>query len=435
MKSIERRARENATDAAGRTDRGRGRNFMSERPLVWSFIATLGVLLGLALAWTLLSLSGVLFSVFAATFITLGLDPLVRWFQRRGMKRGVAILTVIILFILVIAGMLWLVLPLVITQSAALIETLPPMLRQPAARSSGSRTRRRARAACSRSIYTWFVGFISDPNTWATIGGGALNVGLAIVGGISTGFFIFILTIYFIATLDSSKAAIYTLISASHRERVVGYAERIMQNVGRYLSGMVILAFFNATFSFIVLLIAQVPFALVIAVAAFFITLIPLIGTVLTTIVMTVLALFVSPLSAHHRARRDARLHAGRGVHPHAEGHVARRCRCPARSCSSRPSRAARSPACPARSSRSRWRPASCSSSRKWSCRRRRAPSDPASSARRDGASARVAGSATSAPQRSIHSGMPCALERAELRDELGHRHRAAATCAGTAPG
>ena len=50
--------------------------------------------------------------MFAATFITLGLDPLVRWFQRRGMKRGVAILTVIILLILVIAGMLWIVLPL-----------------------------------------------------------------------------------------------------------------------------------------------------------------------------------------------------------------------------------------------------------------------------------------------------------------------------------
>ena len=76
MKSIERRAREHATGAAGHERR----NFMANRPLVWSFIATLGVLLGLALAWTLLSLSGVLFSVFAAVFITLGLDPLVRWF-------------------------------------------------------------------------------------------------------------------------------------------------------------------------------------------------------------------------------------------------------------------------------------------------------------------------------------------------------------------
>ena len=78
-------------------------------------------------------------------------------------------------------------------------------------------------------------------------------MGLAIVGGISTGFFIFILTIYFIATLDTSKRAIYTLISASHRARVVDYAERIMQNVGRYLSGMVILAFFNSVFILLVL--------------------------------------------------------------------------------------------------------------------------------------------------------------------------------------
>ena len=40
MKSIERRARENSTGTAGSTDRGRGRNFMSDRPLVWAFIAT-----------------------------------------------------------------------------------------------------------------------------------------------------------------------------------------------------------------------------------------------------------------------------------------------------------------------------------------------------------------------------------------------------------
>ena len=49
-------------------------------------------------------MSGVVFSVFAAVFITLGLDPLVRWFQRRGLKRGVAIVTVIVLFVLVIVG-------------------------------------------------------------------------------------------------------------------------------------------------------------------------------------------------------------------------------------------------------------------------------------------------------------------------------------------
>ena len=294
MKPIERRARDLQQS---RDEIAASGGMMANRPFVWAFIATAGVLVALAIAAALLSLSGVVFSVFAAIFITLGLDPLVRWFERRGMKRGFAILTVIILFVLVIAGMLWLVLPLVVQQSVAFVQSLPDLYAnlqdqqwfQDASSGSGG---------VLSSVYAWFVGFVSDPNTWATIGGGALNIGVAILGGISTGFFVFVLTIYFTATLDASKAAVYTLISASHRERVIDYAERIMQNVGRYLSGMVVLAFFNAVYSFILLTLVGQPFALVISVAAFFITLIPLIGTVLTTIVMTALTLFVSPTAA-----------------------------------------------------------------------------------------------------------------------------------------
>ena len=294
MKTIERRARE---AEAGTSRRAHAVSMVAHQPFRWAFLAALGLLLAVGLALTLLQMSTVLFSVFAAAFITLGLDPLVRWFQRRGMKRGVAILTVILLFVLVIAGLLWLVLPLVINQAVTFVQQLPAMYKDLQSQ-QWYQDAQSGTGGIIGTIYDWVVSLISDPNTWATIGGGALNIGLAIVGGISTGFFIFILTIYFIATLDSSKAAIYTLVSASHRDRVVGYAERIMQNVGRYLSGMVILAFFNAVFSLLVLTVAQVPYALVIAVAAFFITLIPLIGTVLTTIVMTGLALFVSPLSA-----------------------------------------------------------------------------------------------------------------------------------------
>lgn len=270
---------------------------MANRPFQWAFIATLGVLVALGITAAFVSISSVVFSVLAAAFVTLGLDPLVRWFQRRGLKRGAAIVTVIILFIVVIAGMLWLVLPLVITQTAAFIRMAPDLLAEMRAQ-DWYQEASTASGGVLNAIYTWITGLISDPSFWAAIGGGALNVGLAIVGGISTGFFIFILTIYFTATLDTSKAAIYTLISASHRTRVVDYAERIMQNVGRYLSGMVVLAFFNATYSLILLWLVGVPFALVIAVAAFFITLIPLIGTVLTTAVMTVLSLFVSPVAA-----------------------------------------------------------------------------------------------------------------------------------------
>lgn len=95
MKRIERRAREAETDAGLRS---RQASLIADHPFRWAFIATLGVIVAVGITSAILSISGVVFSVFAAVFITLGLDPLVRWFQRRGMKRGFAIVTVIVFF-------------------------------------------------------------------------------------------------------------------------------------------------------------------------------------------------------------------------------------------------------------------------------------------------------------------------------------------------
>ena len=92
------------------------------------------------------------------------------------------------------------------------------------------------------------------------------------------------------ATYDSIKDAGYKLISASRRPAFIGYTERILKNFGRYISGMVVLAFSNAVYSVILLVIMGVPGAFLIGVVAFFITLIPLIGTILTTISITILA-------------------------------------------------------------------------------------------------------------------------------------------------
>jgi len=118
-----------------------------------------------------------------------------------------------------------------------------------------------------------------------------------VLNAFATGFFITILTIYFIASYDTTKQSLYRLISHSHREQFESYAERILKNFDKYLSGMVALAFFNAVYSLLLLLATGVPGAFLIALAAFFITLIPLIGTVLTTIAMSALAFIHSPVS------------------------------------------------------------------------------------------------------------------------------------------
>lgn len=74
--------------------------------------------------------------------------------------------------------------------------------------------------------------------------------------------------------------------------------EEITGSVGSYLMGMVVLAFFNSVITFILYSILGLPFPLLLAVVAFCLTIIPLVGTVIFWIVGTVVALFSSPIAA-----------------------------------------------------------------------------------------------------------------------------------------
>jgi predicted PurR-regulated permease PerM len=281
-------------EAAGRPD---ARGLFAEHPVVWGFRVALGLLAAALLAIVVVNLSDVLLSVFIAAFVALGLDPLIRWFERRGMTRPSAIVTVLILFIVVVVGIVWILVPPVVEQATSLITNLPGQIR--GLEDSGWFEQvNETTNGLAATVATGIGDILSDPNTWATIGGGALAFGASILNAVSTGFFVVVLSIYFIATLDSSKRAIYTLVAASDRPVVVPLAERIMQSIGKYLSGMVVLAFFNALYSTILLVLTGNPYALILGVIALFVTLIPLIGTVLTTVLMTVVSLFVSPTAA-----------------------------------------------------------------------------------------------------------------------------------------
>jgi predicted PurR-regulated permease PerM len=286
-----------ATPATRAAEESRGEPLIKRSPLLFGYLLTLGAVGAVLTGLMLYGLRSIIFSVFLAMFATVGLDPLIRWFQRRGMKRAWAIVTVILLLIGVIVAIVWVVLPLVITQIQTLVVSIPKQVAALKAQGWFDPANDTSNGALA-ALVNWIAQEVQNPQLWASVGQGLVGFGLSVVNGLTTGFFIAILTLYFIASYDATKASLYRLVARSHRDRFVGYTERILQNFGKYLSGMVVLAFFNSVYSIILLLVTGVPGAFLIGIAAFFITLIPLIGTVLTTAVMTVLALIHSPVSA-----------------------------------------------------------------------------------------------------------------------------------------
>ena len=270
---------------------------VGRHPLRWGFFLTLGGLGAFVTGLLVMNLRTIVFSIFLAAFITMGLDPLLRWFQRRGMSRGWALITVILLIVALLVVILWVVIPVIVTQIGNLTQSIPAEISKLKSAGWFNGTNSASNGVLGQFL-AWVAKEAKDPKVLTAIGQGAIGFGVGILNVVSTGFFIAILTIYFVAGYDHAKASMFRLVSKSHRTSFEGYANQILENVGKYLSGMVILAFANAVFSTLLLLIVGVPGAFLIGIMAFFITMIPLIGTVLTTTAMTIIAFFHSPTSA-----------------------------------------------------------------------------------------------------------------------------------------
>lgn len=265
-------------------------------PLGRGFVTTIGVIGAGALGLAIYGLRGIVVSIFIAAFAAVALDPLIRWFQRRGVRRAWAILIVSLLVLVLLVALIWVILPLVIRELSQLINWIPVGIAH--LRDEGwFDPANQASNGLISMFLSWLTDTISDPNVWTAIGSGVVGLGFSIVAGITSAIFTTVLTLYFIGTFEATKQVGYRLVSASRRASFANYTERILQNFGSYLSGMVILAFFNAVFSTILLLLTGVPGALLLGLVALVITIIPLIGTVLTTAVMSVVAFIHDPVS------------------------------------------------------------------------------------------------------------------------------------------
>lgn len=263
-------------------------------PFRFGFIATIGVLLALVLGLAVGSLGYALTLIFFALFVSLGLYPVVLKLEARRFSRAGAVLTVMAAFLVIVVALIWMVVPIVIEQAGLLITYLPAGLDQ-----IEEQEWFLALNGSVGGILTPFVQFLqdgaADPATWLAVGGGALKIGANVISGVFGTIFVIALTLYFVAGLETMKKGLYSLVPASRREGFESIAEEIFQSVGKYLSGMFILAAMNAVFSFILLTILGVPFAPILAAFALPITFIPVVGSLISASIMTVVSLFTSP--------------------------------------------------------------------------------------------------------------------------------------------
>ena len=136
-----------------------------------------------------------------------------------------------------------------------------------------------------------------NPDNLTELGGGVLAAGIGIATGAFGALIVLILTLYFVASLDSIKRGLYQLVPASKREKFVDISEQVSSSVGRYVVGQVALALCNGILSFIFLSIIGAAYPALFAFIAFLFSLVPLVGTISGSVVIVVLQFAFNPES------------------------------------------------------------------------------------------------------------------------------------------
>jgi len=252
----------------------------------------LGVLVAVTIGAAIGSLSTIITYVGAALFIALGIDPAVSWLEKRKLPRWAAILIVLVGVLGLFAGLVLAIIPVVVDQVNALIKQVPTVVN----------------AVVDGTVRNWLdsnvpwlnvddlidqaVGFVQNPDNLTTITSGVFSTAVGIATGAFGAIIVLILTLYFVSSLSSIKRGLYQLVPASRREKFVDISEQISQSVGRYVLGQVALALCNGVLSFIYLtFIVRADYSVLLAFIAFLFSLVPLVGTISGSVIITLLVL------------------------------------------------------------------------------------------------------------------------------------------------
>ncbi|MBX7466268.1 MULTISPECIES: AI-2E family transporter [unclassified Streptomyces] len=251
-----------------------------------------GLGLGATLAWltvqTVLEVGSLLTLLLLAVFIALALEPVVAWLTRHHLRRGWAVLVVLLVLLALFAGFLALVVPPVADEVNALIKAVPDWLKQ-------LRNHDSALGRFEDRFHVLQKAKDQFSNGGAAgLAGGLLGAGRVVVGAVTSAAVVIVVTVYVMAFLPSLKRFFLRFVAARKRPHARDVTDEILIRVGRYMLGNVLTSVIAGLATFIWCVVTGVPYPAALGVFIALMDLIPIVGTTIGGLVVSLVALSVS---------------------------------------------------------------------------------------------------------------------------------------------
>jgi len=260
-----------------------GRPFNRRSPFFIGLVGAFGVAIAYVIFRAVSDVSSVLLIIGVALFIAIGLNPLIMFLTSKGFSRVAAASTVTLGFVGVIALFVLIAVPPISHEVSSLVGNYP---RYKHDLISGKGWAGRLSVKLHLTNYLKGKTKLNLP-----IAGGALGAGKVILSiGVGTVSLV-ALTIYFLIALPGVTKLWLSLIPVSRRERVRLFTDEVYDRVGGFMLGNLLTSAVAGIGTYVWLTIFGVPYALLLGLFVAILDLIPMVGSTIAGIGVSLVAL------------------------------------------------------------------------------------------------------------------------------------------------
>ncbi len=248
-----------------------------------------------ALAYLLFYLRDFVLVVLVSIVIASAVEPATKWFKRYKIPRVPAVLAVYFVVVVILAGLFSFFVPALLGEANSLLTTLPQHINSITAWGPfNTETQTTANSITGGFSLDDVIAEIRS--AFSGLHGGFLSAMSAIFGGIFSLILIVMLSFYFAVKEDGVDEFLRIVTPLKHSEYVSGLWKRTQHKIGLWIQGQFLLSVIVAVLTYLGLTILGVPYALLLALLAGLLELIPLFGPIISAIPAVVLA-FVNGIS------------------------------------------------------------------------------------------------------------------------------------------
>ena len=244
---------------------------------LWKLIAAV------ALVWLWLQLVQIVLVLVVAVLLAVTLDPVVRWFERRGWARWAGTLVVSLALLATVGGFLWLTWSSLSDQAQYVAQHLSTLERQ-----------------ATHALPGWLrnVAGTSPSDIESRLGPYAVRFVKSALSAVVVTALGFILTVYLLLEGRPTRDWLLAFVPIDKRAKAHKTLEECEQVVFGYVAGNVATSIFATIFVLVSLSILKVPAALLLAVLAGLCDFVPVLGFILSGLPALALATTVSAKTA-----------------------------------------------------------------------------------------------------------------------------------------